>query len=103
MTNSDYLIKAAIKKLSEKLNQTFIEKIEEATSVAQEVPNLLKKELEILIDEILQEAKKIEDVENPEKNHAKEINEKSDLITKCSSKVNSINAQLKVLNKKFKY
>ena len=59
MTNSDYLIKAAVKKLSEKLNQTLIEKVEEASSVAQEVPTLLKKEFEMLIDEIFQEAKKL--------------------------------------------
>ena len=64
MTNSDYLIKAAVKKLSEKLNQTLIEKVEEASSVAQEVHTLLKKEFEMLIDEIFQEAKKIEEYEN---------------------------------------
>ena len=31
MTNSDYLLKAAIKKVTEKLNELLVEKIEEAT------------------------------------------------------------------------
>ena len=61
MSNSDYLIKATIKTISEKLNRTFSSKIDEATSVAQEVPELLKKEIEILKDEIIDEAKRMEE------------------------------------------
>ena len=57
MSNSDYLIKATIKKISEKLNKTFSSTIDEATTAAQEVPELLKKEIEILKDEIIAEAK----------------------------------------------
>ena len=53
MTNSDYLIKATLKKISERVNNTFIEKIEEATHAAQEVPDILKKELENLKKEII--------------------------------------------------
>ena len=34
MTNSDFLLKAAIKKVTEKLNEILIEKIEEATNIA---------------------------------------------------------------------
>ena len=34
MTNSDYLLKAAIKKVTEKLNDILVEKIEEATRMA---------------------------------------------------------------------
>ena len=36
MTNSDYLLKAAIKKVTEKLNEILVEKIEEATNIAQD-------------------------------------------------------------------
>jgi len=46
MTNSDYLLKAAIKKVTEKLNDILVEKIEEATNIAQDAPEILKKEFD---------------------------------------------------------
>ena len=64
MSNSDYLIKATVKKISERLNKTFIGKFEEAANVAQEVPEMLKKEIEDLKDEIIQEAKRLEEIES---------------------------------------
>ena len=102
MTNSDYLIKAAVKKLSEKLNQTLIEKVEEASSVAQEVPTLLKKEFEMLIDEIFQEAKKMEKYDNNEDNIENQITQIETPLTKCDQKIKEINMQLEKLNKKLK-
>jgi len=64
MSNSDYLIKATVKKISERLNKTFLGKVEEAANVAQEVPEMLKKEIEGLKDEIIQEAKRLEEIES---------------------------------------
>ncbi len=64
MSNSDYLIKATVKKISERLNKTFKGKVEEAANVAQEVPEILKKEIEDLKDEIIQEAKRLEEIES---------------------------------------
>ncbi len=64
MSNSDYLIKATVKKISERLNKTFIGKVEEAANVAQEVPEMLKKEIEDLKDEIIQESKRLEEMES---------------------------------------
>ena len=64
MSNSDYLIKATLKKISERLNKTFIGKVEEAANVAQEVPEILKKEIENLKDEIINEAKRLEEIES---------------------------------------
>ena len=64
MSNSDYLMKATVKKISERLNKTFIGKVEEAANVAQEVPEMLKKEIEDLKDEIIQEAKRLEEIES---------------------------------------
>ena len=64
MSNSDYLIKATVKKISERLNKTFIGKVEEAANVAQEVPEMLKKEIEDLKDEIIKEAKRLEEIES---------------------------------------
>ena len=63
MTNSDYLIKATVKKITEKLNKTIIGKVEEAANVAQEVPEILKKEIDELKDEIIQEAKRLEEID----------------------------------------
>ena len=48
MTNSDYLLKAAIKKVTEKLNEILVDKIEEATNIAQDAPEILKKEFDSL-------------------------------------------------------
>ena len=64
MSNSDYLIKATLKKISERLNNTFIGKVDEAANVAQEVPEILKKEIEELKDEIIQEAQRLEEIDN---------------------------------------
>ena len=64
MSNSDYLMKATLKKISERLNKTFIGKVEKAANVAQEVPEMLKKEIEDLKDEIIQEAKRLEEIES---------------------------------------
>ena len=60
MTNSDYLLKAAIKKVSEKLNEIVVGKIEEASNIAQDVPEKLKKEFETLKEEIFEEAARME-------------------------------------------
>ena len=60
MTNSDYLLKAAIKKVSEKLNEIVVGKIEEASNIAQDVPEKIKKELETLKESIFEEAARME-------------------------------------------
>ena len=67
MTNSDYLLKAAIKKVTEKLNEIVVEKIEEATNIAQDAPEIIKKEFDTLKEEIIEEAARME----------KEINNKN--------------------------
>ncbi len=60
MTNSDYLLKAAIKKVTEKLNKIVVEKIEEASNIAQDVPEKIKKEFDTLKDAIIEEAERME-------------------------------------------
>ena len=60
MTNSDYLLKAAIKKVTEKLNKIVVEKIEEASNIAQDAPEKIKKEFDTLKDEIIEEAARME-------------------------------------------
>ena len=60
MTNSDYLLKAAIKKVTEKLNEIVAEKIEEATNIAQDAPEIIKKEIDTLKEAIIEEAARME-------------------------------------------
>ena len=55
MTNSDYLLKAAIKKVTEKLNEILVDKIEEATNIAQDAPEILKKEFDSLKESIIED------------------------------------------------
>tara|TARA_Y100001978_G_scaffold184032_1_gene182076 strand:- start:47 stop:355 length:309 start_codon:yes stop_codon:yes gene_type:complete len=99
MTNSDYLIRATVKKLSEKFNQTFLGKIEDAANAAQEVPEIIKKEFEALKDEIIKEAQKME-TEYEQKNPIEE-----ETITKgpqnmALMKIDQIKKQLEMLNQK---
>ena len=60
MTNSDYLLKAAIKKVTEKLNEIVVDKIEEATNIAQDAPEIIKKEFDSLKKAIIEEASRME-------------------------------------------
>ena len=60
MTNSDYILRAAIKKVTEKLNDLLVDKIEEATNIAQDVPEMIKKEIETLKESIIEEAQRME-------------------------------------------
>ena len=69
MTNSDYLLKAAIKKITEKLNEALVEKIEEATNVAQDAPEIIKKEFETLKESIIEEAARMKYEMNTKNNN----------------------------------
>ena len=95
--SSDYLIKAAMKKISERLNKTFIGKVEEAANVAQEVPELLKKEIENLKDEIILEAKRLEDIDS-EDTFRKPKTSLNPKIGQSLEKIESIKTSLENLN-----
>tara|TARA_B100000963_G_scaffold45419_1_gene33875 strand:+ start:75 stop:383 length:309 start_codon:yes stop_codon:yes gene_type:complete len=97
MSNSDYLIRATIKTISEKLNRTFSSKIDEATTAAQEVPELLKKEIETLKDEIIDEAKRMEEESNNEPPY-KEDDSDDPIFNKVSKKISSITKKLNEIN-----
>ena len=68
MTNSDYLLKAAIKKVTEKLSEIVVEKIEEATNIAQDAPEIIKKEFDTLKEAIIEEAGRMETEMNKNRN-----------------------------------
>ena len=103
MTNSDYLLKAAIKKVTEKLNEIVVEKIEEATNIAQDAPEIIKKEFDTLKEAIIEEAERMEkemiknrstNTSEPYKNQNLsevliEIEEIKEKIEKFNNKINS--------------
>jgi len=98
MTNSDYLLKAAIKKVTEKLNEILVEKIEEATNIAQDTPEMLKKEFDNLKESIIEEASRMEKAENIQENEF--INTYQDsTIKKALNEIENINKQIDLFNK----
>ena len=98
MTNSDYLLKAAIKKVTEKLNDILVEKIEEATSIAQDTPEILKKEFNSLKESIIEEATRMEKAENIQENESSNAYQDSK-IKKALNEIEGINKQIDLFNK----
>ena len=99
MTNSDYLLKAAIKKVTEKLNGILVEKIEEATNIAQDAPEILKKEFDSLKESIIEEASRMEKAENIQENQTVNTDQYPE-IKEALDEIEVINKQIKLLNEK---
>ena len=99
MTNSDYLLKAAIKKVTEKLNEILVEKIEEATNIAQDAPETLKKEFDSLKESIIEEASRMKKTERIQENEDPNTYENNN-IKNALNEINSINKQIDLFNKK---
>ena len=102
MTNSDYLLKAAIKKVTEKLNEILVEKIEEATNIAQDAPEILKKEFDSLKDSIIEEATRMEKAEYIQENDSTKTYQDSK-IKKALNEIEDINKQIDLFNKTTNY
>ena len=98
MTNSDYLLKAAIKKVTEKFNEILIEKIEEATNIAQDAPEIFKKEFDSLKESIIKEASRMEKAENIQENESTNTYQLSE-IKKALNEIEEINKQIDLFNK----
>jgi len=99
MTNSDYILKAAIKKVTEKLNGILVEKIEEATNIAQDAPEILKKEFDNLKESIMEEASRMEKADNIQENEPTNIHQNSK-VKKTLNEIEGINNQIDLFNKK---
>ena len=99
MTDSDYLLKAAIKKVTEKFNEILVEKIEEATNIAQDVPEIIKKEFDNLKESIIKEAVRMENEENKQNDEIPN-SYKDPKITKSLEKIQEITKQVQELNEK---
>nr|WP_075487095.1 hypothetical protein [Prochlorococcus marinus] len=97
MSNSDYLLKAAIRKVTEKLNEILTEKIEEATNIAQDAPEILKKEFDSLKESIIEEASRMEKAENIQENKFTNTYQDSN-IKKALNEIESINGQIDLFN-----
>ena len=98
MNNSDYLLKAAIKKVTERLNEILVGKIEEATNIAQDAPEILKKEFDSLKESIIEEASRLEKTENIQENES--INTYQDSkIKKALNEIEDINKQIDLFYK----
>ena len=98
MTNSDYLLKAVIKKVTEKLNEILVDKIEEATNIAQDAPEILKKEFDTLKESIFEEASRMEKAENIQENESANTYQDSK-INKALNEIEDINKQIDLFNK----
>ena len=98
MTNSDYLLKAAIKKVTEKLNEILVDKIEEATNIAQDAPEILKKAFDSLKESIIEEASRLEKAENNQENESANTYQDSK-IKKALNEIENINKQIDLFNK----
>lgn len=100
MANTDYFLKAAIKKVTEKLSEIVFEKIEEATNIAQDVPEIIKKEFDTLKVSIVEEAARMENEYNFNKNSTTKNNNQNPKITKTLEQIEEINKQIESLNSK---
>ena len=99
MTNSDYLLKAAIKKITEKLNEVLVGKIEEATNVAQDVPEIIKKEFGTLKESIIEEAARMEYEMSTKNNNQTSTTNEEPKITNALKEIEEITEGIGRLNK----
>ena len=101
MTNSDYLLKAAIKKVTEKLNDIVVEKFEEAANIAQDAPEVIKKEFDSLKKAIIEEAARMEkegvknrNTDTTESNQDPNLNEVFKEIEEIKWKIEQFNMKM---------
>ena len=100
MTNSDYLLKAAIKKVSEKLNEIVIGKIEEASNIAQDVPEKIKKEFETLKEEIFEEAARMEHEVSKNRNNKTSESNQDPNLSEVLKEIKEIKEKIDHFNRK---
>ena len=98
MTNSDYLLKAAIKKVTEKLNEIVVEKIEEATNIAQDAPEIIKKEFDTLKESIIEEAARMEKEMSKKRNTEPSEFYKDPNLSEVLEEIEEINEKIEQFN-----
>ena len=100
MANSDYILKAAIKKVSEKLNDMLVEKFEEATNIAQDVPDIIRKEFDNLKESIIEEATRMEYEMDSKQNVQESKTHQNSKINQALDDIKDINKRIERLDKK---
>ena len=100
MANSDYLLKAAIKKVTEKLNKIVVEKIEEASNIAQDVPEKIKKEFDTLKDAIIEEAARMENEVSNGRNVDTSESNQDPYLSDVLKEIEDIKVQIDHFNRK---
>ena len=100
MTNSDYLLKAAIKKVTEKLNEIVVEKIEEATNIAQDAPEIIKKEFDSLKEAIIEEAARMEKERGKSRNTDTSESNEDQNLNEVLKEIEDIKLKIEQLNNK---
>ena len=100
MTNSDYLLKAAIKKVTEKLNKLVTEKIEEAANIAQDAPEIIKKEFDTLKEAILEEAARMEKETNKDRNTETSESDKDPKSSEVLIEIKKVKEKIEQFNNK---
>ena len=75
-----------------------VEKIEEATNIAQDAPEILKKEFDNLKESIIEEASRMEKAENIQENESTNTYQDSK-IKKALNEIEGINKQIDLFNK----
>ena len=100
MTNSDYLLKAAIKKVTEKLNKIVTEKIEEASNIAQDGPEIIKKEFDTLKEAIIEEALRMEKEIGNNKNTGNSRSYKNSHLNEVLIEIEEIKEKIEQFNMK---
>ena len=100
MTNSDYLLKAAIKKVTEKFNEIIVETIEEASNIAQDAPEKIKKEFDTLKEAIIEEATRMENEVNSNINTDTSKSNQDPNLSKVLKEIEDIKGKIDHFNKK---
>ena len=100
MSNSDYLLKAAIKKVTEKINEIVVEKIEEATNIAQDAPEIIKKEFDSLRQAIIEEASRMEKEMSENRNTKTSESDKDPNLNKVLIEIKEIKEKIEQFNTK---
>ena len=100
MTNSDYLLKAAIKKVTEKLNKIVVEKIEEASNIAQDVPEKIKKEFDTLKEAIIEEAARMENEAGKNRNTDTSESNQDPYLSEVLKEIKDIKGKIDHFNKR---
>tara|TARA_Y100001968_G_scaffold67200_1_gene58033 strand:- start:11395 stop:11709 length:315 start_codon:yes stop_codon:yes gene_type:complete len=99
MNNSDTLLKATINRLIARLGEKIIDSAEEFASKAKDAPENLKKEWEILKEEIYEEAERIKN-QSERKNADNSNYDNSTTTNSTVRKIDLIRSQVADLNKK---